>query len=106
MSGGIFHFAPSYDPEQSRADHERLLQALSPAVRAESRGSGTIVPDPISPAKRQRKPSVGTLIKQAEKSGKPVTSVTTPDGTVLHFGEPEQATQSNPWDEVLSREPH
>ena len=30
MTGGIYHFAPSYDPEQSREDHERLLQALYP----------------------------------------------------------------------------
>ena len=35
-----------------------------------------------------RKPSIATLIKRAEKAGKTVTSVTTPDGTVLHFGEP------------------
>src|SRR5262249_30454107 len=37
-----------------------------------------------------RKPSIRTVVKQAEKAtGKTVTSITTPDGTTLHFGEPE-----------------
>jgi hypothetical protein len=56
--------------------------------------------------KRQRKPSIRTLIKQAEKAGKPVSSVTTPDGVTLHFGKTGQATDLNPWDEVLPREPN
>jgi hypothetical protein len=44
-----------------------------------------------------RKPSIATLIRRAEKAGKTVTSVTTPDGTVLHFGEPQPTEASNPW---------
>ena len=47
--------------------------------------------------RRVRKPSIATLIKRAEKAGKTVTSVTTPDGTVLHFGEPEPTEANNPW---------
>ena len=50
-----------------------------------------------SKPRRQRKPSVGTLIKRAEKEGKSVTSITMPDGTVLHLGEPQPTESSNPW---------
>jgi hypothetical protein len=52
--------------------------------------------DPPKP-RRQRKPSVRSFIKQAEKAGKPVTSITLPDGTVLHFGKGEDTEASNPW---------
>ena len=51
---------------------------------------------PVKP-RRQRRPSVGPLIAQAEKAGKRVTSVTTPDGIKLTFGEPEPTEASNPW---------
>ena len=55
--------------------------------------------DKPPPARRvgRRKPSIATLIKRAEKAGKTVTSVTTPDGTVLHFGELTPTEASNPW---------
>jgi hypothetical protein len=36
---------------------------------------------------KPRKPSIARQIAQAEKTGKTVTSVTTPDGTTIHFGE-------------------
>jgi len=49
------------------------------------------------PRQRKRKPSVSTLIARAEKKGKTVTSVTAPDGTVLHFGEPQPTEAANPW---------
>jgi hypothetical protein len=46
---------------------------------------------------RKRKPSLARTIKQAEKAaGKPVTSVTLPDGTKLVFGEPEPTEETNP----------
>jgi hypothetical protein len=53
---------------------------------------------------RTRKPSVSTLIARAEKKGKTVTSVTAPDGTVLHFGEPQPTEASNPWLAELDKE--
>jgi hypothetical protein len=53
--------------------------------------------------KRQRKPSVGTLIKQAERCGRFVTSVTTPDGTTLHFADTEHADAVREWDEAILR---
>jgi hypothetical protein len=56
--------------------------------------------DPKLPRRRQRKPSIDRMIKQAERSGKRVTSITTADGATLRFDEPkpeptEEAT--NPW---------
>src|SRR5262245_23494327 len=46
--------------------------------------------------KRPRKPNVGKIIEQVakatEKTGKPVTSVTMPDGTKLDFSKPPDAT--------------
>jgi hypothetical protein len=56
-----------------------------------------VPPKPRAP----RKPSVSKLIARAEKSGKPVSSITTPDGVTLHFGAAESA--GNEWDEVLLR---
>jgi hypothetical protein len=57
--------------------------------------------------RRERKPSVATLIKRAEKAGKTVTAITTPDGVTLTFGEAKEndansGTNVNPWDEVLN----
>jgi hypothetical protein len=46
---------------------------------------------------RQRKPSIKKMIAAAERAGKNVTSITTPDGTTLHFGEVEDTETSNPW---------
>ena len=102
MSGGIYHFAPSYDLEHCRADHERLLQALARDVPKENIPCTVIEPEP-KPKQRQRRPSVGRLIAQAEKSGKPVRSVTTADGTTLYFGEPEPTEASNPWLDDLDK---
>jgi hypothetical protein len=38
-------------------------------------------------SRRRRKPSITTLVKRAEKTGKSVISITTPDGTTINFGE-------------------
>jgi hypothetical protein len=45
----------------------------------------------------RRKPSIATMIKRAEKSGREVTSVTLPDGTRLNFGESAPSETKNPW---------
>jgi hypothetical protein len=50
-----------------------------------------------APKRRTRKPSIARQIKQAEKTGKTVTSVTTPDGMIINFGEPEPSVANNPW---------
>jgi hypothetical protein len=46
--------------------------------------------------RRQRKPSVGKMIAQAEKTGRNVTSITTPEGYTIRFGEPTTEAE-NPW---------
>ena len=57
--------------------------------------------DPALLRRRPRKPSIRKLVEQAEKAGKTVTSITTPDGTKLDFGEADRATNFNSWDRVL-----
>ena len=52
---------------------------------------------PKVPEKRRRRPSLKRLIAVAERSGKIVTSITTPDGVTLQFGKVEDAEGSNPW---------
>jgi hypothetical protein len=52
---------------------------------------------------RHRRPRVDMLLKEAEKGGKTVTSITLPDGTKLTFGEDEQAS-SNPWLKELTKQ--
>ena len=39
--------------------------------------------------RHKRKPSIRRMVAAAERSGKTVTSITMPDGTMLHFGEAE-----------------
>jgi len=58
------------------------------------------------PPARRRKPRVDALIRQAEKAGKVVTSITTADGVTLRFDETKQDTANNSWDEVLRRASH
>jgi hypothetical protein len=56
--------------------------------------------NPAKPARRrrERKPSIRTMIKQAEKAGKTVTSVTV-DGVTLMFDQPSPAKHSS-WDDL------
>jgi hypothetical protein len=41
--------------------------------------------------------SIARMIAQAEKSGRTVTSITTPDGTTIRFDEPTPSDATNPW---------
>jgi hypothetical protein len=51
--------------------------------------------------RRERKPSVATLIKRAEKAGKTVTAITT-DGVTLQFGEAQtEETNNDPWERAM-----
>lgn len=54
------------------------------------------------PAKRQRKPSLASAIKQAGKAGVNVAGATVkPDGSVaLEFGETPTSQEDNEWDDV------
>ena len=108
MSGGIYHFAPSYDPEQSRADHERLLQALAAAAAVEAESKNRTVrpadlPEP-KPQRRQRKPSLAAALKQANNAGKPVKAATIgTEGVKLEFGEPEDDKSANAYDDWIAK---
>jgi len=65
---------------------------------------------PMPPRSRRqqkpRNPSIATLIKRAEKTGKAVTSITTPDGHTIHFDETKPTDANNPWplDEFRTKE--
>lgn len=52
-----------------------------------------------------RKPDIKKLIEAAERDGKIVTSVTTPDGVTLHFDKTEHNTEAsnNPWLDDLNK---
>jgi len=61
--------------------------------------------------RRKHKPRIDTMIKQAEKAGKNVASITTPEGYTITFGPPgaddvKPNGNANPWDEVLRRGTH
>jgi hypothetical protein len=43
---------------------------------------------------KRRKVSIRRMVAAAEKTGKTVTSVTMPDGTVLHFGGPAEVNDN------------
>jgi hypothetical protein len=43
------------------------------------------------------------LIKQSEKAGKRVTSITTPEGVTVRFGEPVKDTSSNDLDKWMAK---
>jgi hypothetical protein len=63
-------------------------------------------PMPVSQRRetpRQRKQDIGKMITAAERSGKNVTSITTPDGVTLHFGKGESTEASNPWLDDLTK---
>ena len=61
------------------------------------------LPKPPQLAKPPRKPSIRTLVKQAEQAtGKAVTAITLPDGTKLDFGEPD-SKQGNELDEWIAK---
>jgi hypothetical protein len=77
---------------------EMALSGLPPIGRSRVlTAAGIVLGLDTKPHRRPRKPSIATLVKRAEKTGKPVTSVTLPDGTVLHFGKVEDTETGNPW---------
>ena len=81
-----------------RGDAAKVLHRECLGIIARKYGSAAVATKPAKPA---RKPSIRKLVEQAEKTGKTVTSVTTPDGSRLDFGEAGRATNFNPWDRVL-----
>jgi len=78
----------------------RMLVDAEMAGEAKAKAQSPSPPEaqPQPPlARKPRKLGIVTIIRHAEKAGRPVTSITTPDGTVLHFGEPQPSEATNPW---------
>jgi len=80
---------------------EALIRELPPPpdvmhFTVRSHGCG-----PLFPARKPRKPTLASALKQAAKAGKSVKGAEVyPDRVVLQFGEPTPIN-ANPWDEVL-----
>jgi hypothetical protein len=99
MTMGIDHLPKPCDlivGGAAEAKAARLEAELNALKHAEAR-IHEVVAGQSRAQRNRRKPSISTLITQAEKQGKTVTGVTTRDGTVLHFGEPQPTGASNPW---------
>jgi hypothetical protein len=62
-------------------------------------------PHIVKRAERQpRRPGVAALIKRAEKTGRRVTSITTPDGMTIKFDTPESSeSQASDLDQWLAK---
>jgi len=80
---------------------EIALSGLPPIGRSRVlTAAGMVLGLNTTKPRRQHKPRVprlSTMVKRAEKSGKKVTSVITPDGTTIRFDEPQPTEASNPW---------
>jgi hypothetical protein len=66
-------------------------------------------PDTAKPArKRQRKPTLAGVAKQAAKAGIPVASYTVnADGGIsVVLGQPDESNKQNEWDEALRHGKH
>jgi hypothetical protein len=68
--------------DDALSEYEALKDAVVPVATLKERVAswGTMR------KRRERKPSVATLIKRAEKAGKTVTAITTTEGVTLTFG--------------------
>jgi hypothetical protein len=98
---------PPYNPTPARLrlPNGTVVAVTVDAELPDGRFAVTVGQPPSKLAKpasrRARKPSVRSLVKQAERSGKKVMSVTV-DGTTLHFG-PQPDIESNPWRDDLRK---
>jgi hypothetical protein len=81
----------------------RLLEQIADGLESESAKFADLPESKMDnlPPEPRPKPAASRLdrmIAQAEKaSGKSITSITTPDGITLTFGEPAPAASENPW---------
>ena len=74
-----------------RAVRDHFLAATKEALRLDA--------TPAKPRRQRkpRRPSISKMIEEADKAGKPLASITMPDGTKLDFGKPESVEPENPW---------
>ena len=76
-------------PRAVQQDHARKVAEARAALRLDAA--------PVKPARKPRRQSISKMIEEADKAGKPLASITMPDGTKLDFGKPESAEPENPW---------
>jgi hypothetical protein len=84
------------------ARDQAAAAAAEAAPKYSSPGDLAMAVKKSRPGHGQRRPSIAKMIKQAEKCGREVTSVTLPDGTKLDFSKPESTT-SNDLDNWLAK---
>jgi len=92
--------SPIAQPDVARR-LEALIRELPPppdVVHFTVRSHGCNALLPARKSRKPRKPSIRKLVEQAERTGKIVTSITTPDGTKFDFGRatPAEPVSSNP----------
>jgi hypothetical protein len=91
--------AARFCPSEAEIGAEYLAAAVA-ATEKTNVSKDALAATAGNSAPRQRKPrrpSISKLLEEAEKAGKPVTSITLPDGTKLDFDKPDSATADNPW---------
>jgi hypothetical protein len=93
-SGDRLFLPPS---EEEGGEWRELLSPRQRIPASEEEDEWRKLPLPSQPKRRQRKPSIKRMIAAAEQGGKTVTSITTPDGVTLRFGESEPTEANNPW---------
>jgi hypothetical protein len=79
------------------AGRTRAIRAFLAEMPAAARAEILNEARPTAQKRQPRKPSIATLVKRAEKTGKTVTSITTPNGTRINFSDPEPSEANNPW---------
>jgi hypothetical protein len=90
--------AARFCPSEADEGEEYLAAAIALAGETADVESTPPPPQQHRRQRRPRKPSIPKMIAAAERGGKKVTSVTTPEGVTLRFGESEPPTEaSNPW---------
>ena len=83
--------------EQLRLRCDRLFTALDTICDQIRPAAAQPMPPRSRRQQKPRNPSIATLIERAEKTGKAVTSITTPDGHTIHFDETKPTDANNPW---------
>jgi hypothetical protein len=78
--------------------------SLFPARTDEDWANYAALPAPMKAPRKPRRPSIKELVEQAEKTtGKPVTAITTADGTRLELGTPDSPKPGNEVDQWMAK---
>ena len=99
---GATREAPLLEAFWGRGNEAKALHRECLEIIARKYGSVAIA-GPAEATRKPRRPSIRKLIENAEKAGKPVTSVTLPDGTKLDFSKAD-ATADDEVENWLSKQ--